>query len=634
MLKKISSRVYMALIFIFLYLPIAVLIFLSFNNSTSRVTWGGFTLEWYRRCFQSETIMTAFATTLQITLLAAVISTVIGTLAAMGISAMKKKNQTIYLGATNIPLLNADIVTGISMMLLFVKFMDLGFVTVLIAHITFNIPYVILNVLPKLKQANKYTYEAALDLGASPLYAFFKVTWPEISSGVFSGFLMAVTMSLDDFSITYFTKGAGVNTLSTMLYTQLKKGIKPELYALSTVLFFTVLLLLIAVNINSGSTPAVSTQQIDTNVDTHKTARSHKLILVRKTVSIAIIAALLIGTGSVFFISSNSSASSDRTLTVLNYGKYFDDDTLKQFEAETGITVKYEEYEDPEEMYTKYKSGAIDYDVICTSEYIIGKLINEGEVNEIDYDSIENYSNIDPSIIEMSSSYDPEHKYTLPYFYGTVGILYNKTMVDPEDLKSWNCLWDGKYAGNMIMINSVRDAMTPALATLGYSINDTNEDHLREALQLLINQKPDVTAYLVDETCDEMVAENAAMAICYSGEAASAMDLNENLDYTVPSEGSNIWIDSWFIPKTCQHSEEALEFLNYICRDDAAEANFEYVYYASPVISVVENMSDEDRENEAINPPTEVIERCEIYKTLNDDETELLNTLWQELKGN
>ena len=634
MLKKISSRVYMALIFIFLYLPIAVLIFLSFNNSTSRVTWGGFTLEWYRRCFQSETIVTAFATTLQITLLAAVISTVIGTLAAMGISTMKKKNQTIYLGATNIPLLNADIVTGISMMLLFVKFMDLGFVTVLIAHITFNIPYVILNVLPKLKQANKYTYEAALDLGASPLYAFFKVTWPEISSGVFSGFLMAVTMSLDDFSITYFTKGAGVNTLSTMLYTQLKKGIKPELYALSTVLFFTVLLLLIAVNINSGSTPAVSTQQIDTSVDTHKTARSHKLILVRKTVSIAIIAALLIGTGSVFFISSNSSASSDRTLTVLNYGKYFDDDTLKQFEAETGITVKYEEYEDPEEMYTKYKSGAIDYDVICTSEYIIGKLINEGEVNEIDYDSIENYSNIDPSIIEMSSSYDPEHKYTLPYFYGTVGILYNKTMVDPEDLKSWNCLWNGKYAGNMIMINSVRDAMTPALATLGYSINDTNEDHLREALQLLINQKPDVTAYLVDETCDEMVAENAAMAICYSGEAASAMDLNENLDYTVPSEGSNIWIDSWFIPKTCQHSEEALEFLNYICRDDAAEANFEYVYYASPVISVVENMSDEDRENEAINPPTEVIERCEIYKTLNDDETELLNTLWQELKGN
>ena len=209
MVKKIASRVYMGLIFLFLYLPIVVLIVLSFNNSKSKVKWGGFTLDWYIKCFQSERIMSAFSTTLQITLLAAVISTIIGTLAAMGISAMKKRNQTIYLGATNIPMLNADIVTGISMMLLFVKFMNLGFVTVLIAHITFNIPYVILNVLPKLKQTNKYTYEAALDLGASPLYAFFKVTWPEISPGVFSGFMMAVTMSLDDFSITYFTKGAG-----------------------------------------------------------------------------------------------------------------------------------------------------------------------------------------------------------------------------------------------------------------------------------------------------------------------------------------------------------------------------------------------------------------------------------------
>lgn len=179
------------------------------------------------------------------------VSTVIGTLAAIGISAMKKKNHTIMPGATNIPLLNADIVTGISMMLLFVKFMNLGFVTVLIAHITFDVPYVILNVLPKLNQTNRYTYEAALDLGATPMYAFYKVTWPEIKSGVFSGFLMAVTMSLDDFSITFFTKGAGVNTLSTMLYTELRKGVRPELYALSTILFLFAFLLLLVMNCRS-----------------------------------------------------------------------------------------------------------------------------------------------------------------------------------------------------------------------------------------------------------------------------------------------------------------------------------------------------------------------------------------------
>ena len=248
MVKKFLSKAYMALIFLFLYLPILVLIILSFNDSKTRVEWGGFTFKWYVECFTSETIMSAFATTLQITLISAVVSTIIGTLAALGISKMKRNARAIYLGATNIPLLNADIVTGISMMLLFVKFVDLGFVTVLIAHITFSIPYVILNVLPKLKAANHSTYEAALDLGATPLYAFYKVTWPEIRSGVFSGFLMAVTMSLDDFSITYFTKGAGVNTLSTMLYTELRKGIKPELYALSTILFFTVLILLLLVN--------------------------------------------------------------------------------------------------------------------------------------------------------------------------------------------------------------------------------------------------------------------------------------------------------------------------------------------------------------------------------------------------
>ena len=250
MVKKCASRIYMFIIFAFLYLPIIVLIALSFNNSKTKVVWGGFTLRWYTNCFQDEKIMSAFITTLQITFFSAIIATLIGTLAALGINAMRKRNQTIYLGATNIPLLNADIVTGISMMLLFVKFMDLGFVTVLIAHITFSIPYVILNVMPKLRQVNRNTYEAALDLGATPMYAFYKVTWPEICSGVFSGFMMAVTMSLDDFSITYFTKGAGVNTLSTMLYTELRKGIKPELYALSTILFFAVLLILLLGNVH------------------------------------------------------------------------------------------------------------------------------------------------------------------------------------------------------------------------------------------------------------------------------------------------------------------------------------------------------------------------------------------------
>lgn len=251
MVKKNLSRIYLAIIFLFLYLPIGVLIVLSFNNSLSRVKWGGFTTEWYRNLVSDPTIMNAFYTTILITVASSVIATIIGTMAAIGISAMRKRNRQIMLGATNIPLLNADIVTGISLMLLFVRFTELGTSTVLIAHITFDIPYVILNVLPKLSNTSSHTYEAARDLGATPLYAFFKIVWPDIKPGVFSGFLMAVTMSLDDFSITYFTKGAGVNTLSTMIYTQLRKGIIPEMYALSTILFFLALVLLLIMNYRS-----------------------------------------------------------------------------------------------------------------------------------------------------------------------------------------------------------------------------------------------------------------------------------------------------------------------------------------------------------------------------------------------
>lgn len=248
MIKKSAERIYLFAIFLFLYLPIAVLIVLSFNDSKAKVVWGGFTLRWYRELFSNSAIMEAFYTTIFISLASALLATLLGTLAALGIDAMRKRGKAIMLGATNIPLLNADIVTGISMMLLFVRFTRLGFTTVLIAHITFNIPYVILNVLPKLKQGSRTTYEAALDLGATPLYAFYKITWPQILPGVLSGFLMAMTMSLDDFSVTYFTKGAGINTLSTMIYTEMRKGIRPEMYALSTILFLIALILLLFIN--------------------------------------------------------------------------------------------------------------------------------------------------------------------------------------------------------------------------------------------------------------------------------------------------------------------------------------------------------------------------------------------------
>lgn len=249
MVKRFLQKFYIGIILMFLYAPIIILIILSFNKSKSRSKWGGFTLKWYQSLFQNEEIMNALTTTLLIAFLSALIATVIGVAASLAISNMKRIPKSILLGITNIPMLNADIVTGISLMLLFVVLnYSLGFSSVLMAHITFNIPYVILSVMPKLKQLNKSTYEAALDLGASRIYAFYKVVLPDIFPGVLSGFLLAFTMSLDDFVITHFTKGASINTLSTKIYTEVRKGIKPEMYALSTLLFLAVIILLVIIN--------------------------------------------------------------------------------------------------------------------------------------------------------------------------------------------------------------------------------------------------------------------------------------------------------------------------------------------------------------------------------------------------
>lgn len=248
-MKTFLKRFYLILIFILLYAPIVTLMVLSFNSSKSRSKWGGFTFKWYISLFQNQDIMNALYTTLIIAFLSALIATVIGTAAAIGMQALGKRFRTFMMGVTNIPMLNADIVTGISMMLLFIALrFSLGFTTILLAHISFNIPYVILSVLPKLKQTSKHTYEAALDLGASPIYAFFKVVFPDILPGVFSGFLLAFTMSLDDFIITHFTKGAGINTLSTLIYSEVRRGIRPSMYALSTVIFVVVLVVLLIAN--------------------------------------------------------------------------------------------------------------------------------------------------------------------------------------------------------------------------------------------------------------------------------------------------------------------------------------------------------------------------------------------------
>lgn len=338
-------------------------------------------------------------------------------------------------------------------------------------------------------------------------------------------------------------------------------------------------------------------------------------------------------TGIAALLSGCGSKKSENTLTILNYGKYIEPEVIEMFEEETGIKVDYEEYITPENMYTKYKAGAIDYDLICTSDYMVEKLIKEGQVLEMNYDNIPLSQNLDDTYFTFSQSFDPENKYSLPYFFGTVGILYNTELVDESKVDSWDILWDEDYSGQIIMPDSVRDAFMVSLKMLGYSINTTDETQLREAQSLLLEQKPLIYSYLVDEAQDEMIAENAAMAVVYSGEAGFAMEFNDKLAFSVPKEGSNMWIDSWFIPKTCTNQENAEKFLNFLCREDIAMMNFDYVYYATPNNEVVRQLDKELQENTTIFPPKETLDNCEVLKSLDDTTTALYSELWLELKA-
>lgn len=615
MVKKISQKFYIALMFIFLYAPIAVLIVLSFNKSKSRAKWGGFTLEWYKELFANQQIMNALYTTLVLALVSALIATIIGTAASIAINSMKRNPRTIMLGITNIPMLNADIVTGISLMLIFVAInYTLGFTSVLIAHITFNIPYIILSVMPKLKQTNKSTYEAALDLGASHMYAFRTVILPDIFPGIMSGFLLAFTMSLDDFIITHFTKGPGVNTLSTKIYTEVRKGIKPEMYALSTLLFISVLSLLLLIN----RTPSEK--------KTAKKATTPKLRFLKPAFALIVVIALVAGS-----IVGMKSTSGPNTLNVYNWGEYIDPEVITMFEQETGIKVIYDEFEMNEEMYSKIETGAVKYDVVCPSDYTIQRMIEADLLAEINYDNVPNIKYIGEDYLNSAESFDPDNKYAVPFTWGTVGILYNKTMVD-EPIDSWGAIFDEKYENNILMINSVRDAMGIALKYLGYSLNSTDKSEIEEATNLLKEQKPLVQSYVVDQVRDKMIGNNAAIGVIYSGEAIYTQRENPDLEYVVPKEGSNIWIDGWVIPKNSENKENAEKFINFLCRPDIALLNFEYITYSTPNTAAREMIEDDAIRNSTIAfPDSETISNQETFKYLGDDMTAYYDDKWREV---
>ena len=632
-MKKFIERFYVAIIFVFLYAPIVTLMVLSFNQSKTRSKWGGFTTEWYSALFENEAIMQALYNTLFIAIVSSVVATIIGTVTCIALYNMKSRTRNTLLAINNIPMLNADIVTGISLMLLFISFgVKFGMETILLAHITFNIPYVILNVMPKFRQLNPNTYEAALDLGASPTYAFFKVIMPEIMPGILSGFLMAFTMSLDDFIITHFTKGAGVDTLSTKIYTEVRKGIKPEMYALSTIIFVIVFVLLLIVNV----APAQKEKRLAKEREKAKTGEIKQSRFSRRTQKwlkrcATVFAVLVLVTGSIILY--QKSGTTTEQVIVYNWGEYIDPVVLEMFTEETGIEVIYDEYETNETMYPKVANGAAEYDIVCPSDYMIQKMIDNDLLAEINFDNVPNLKNIDQNYLIQSQEFDPENKYSVPYCVGTVGILYNKTMVD-EPINSWDVLWDERYKDNILMQDSVRDAFMVSLKRLGYSMNSMDAKELEEAKNDLIAQKPLTQAYVVDQVRDKMIGNEAAIGVIYSGEAIYTQQENPDLEYVIPKEGTNVWIDSWCILKDAPNKENAEAFINFLCRPDIALINFEYITYSTPNKEARALIEDESIRNSTIAfPDLSQYEHLETYRYLGEEADRIYNDLWKEVKS-
>jgi len=655
---RFGSRSLMALVFLFLYAPILLLIVFSFNKGNSNTVWTGFSLDWYRSLFQNRLIMRSVYTTLLVSLLATAIATVAGTFAAIGFYSLRRRSRTVLSTVNNIPMMNADIVTGVAMCLFFVAFfafwsgfagwfnrvqsiavlperLTLGFGTLLIAHVTFNIPYVILSVGPKLRQMDRNLVDAAQDLGCTWMQAFWKVILPEIKPGIASGALTAFTMSVDDFIISYFTAGSSSSTLAMTIYGMTKKRVTPEINAVSTLLFVTVLALLVIVNLRearaerSGEARRPVSRKLTRLLDTPRGR------MLRRGAAIALAASFLVAV-----VLLTGATNAQPVVNVCSWGEYIDEDLITQFEEETGIIVNYQTAESNEALYSLLKSGAGDYDVIVPSDYMISQLIEEDMLAELDYGQIPNYALISDRFKGLT--YDPQERYTVPYAWGTVGIIYNETMVD-EPVTSWSAMFDSQYAGNVLMFRNSRDAMATALSYLGYSLNTTSEAELREAFQLLKDAKNQgvYQSFVMDEIFQKLEGGNAAMGAYYAGDYLTMLENNEDLRFVVPEEGSNWFMDAMCVLKDAPHKDEAMAWINFIASTEANLANMDYIWYASPNQEALEQYPAyyEELYGEPLDPemydiiaaPQEVLDRCEAYLVLPLETRKLYNDLWTEL---
>lgn len=617
--KRVLGKVGMALLLVFFYAPILFMIIFSFNSSKSLTHFTGFSLCWYEAMLKNHGMMESLYVTIIIALLATIISTIIGTITAIGLSKSKKVLRAFVSQVNDFPIMNPEIVTAIGLMLLFITFqIEKGFVTLLLAHIAFCIPYVILSIMPKIKSLDPNLADAAMDLGATPWQALVKVIVPQIMPGIVSGALISFTMSFDDFVISYFVTGQGVKNLSIMVYT-MSKRINPSVNAISTLVVLLITITLIIVNV----LPMIR----------KKTSPSKQ----NKPWKWAVVGVVVVGLVASLFGLNKSAGSqpyAGQTLHVYNWGEYTGENIISGFEELTGAKVIMDNFDSNEQMYIKVANGDA-YDVLVPSDYMIQRMMQEKMLQKLEPETRKECLGELVDAIK-GLPYDPKNEYSIPYFWGTVGIVYDKTKVSEEDLEKdgWDIFLDQKFKGDIYLYDSERDSFMMALKALGYSMNTTSQDELNAAYNWLIQCVQTMDPEIVtDEIIDNMAQARKALGLIYSGDAAYVMSENENMGFYMPKSGTNLWSDAMVIPKNAKNPKLANEFIRYITSYDAAMDNSSYVGYTSPNKEVTEELGGKGGDYDGINAytPRAGYDKDEVFQY---DETtrKIIADLWSRVK--
>ena len=617
--KRVLGKVGMALLLVFFYAPILFMIIFSFNSSKSLTHFTGFSLRWYEAMLKNHSMMESLYITIIIALLATIISTIIGTITAIGLSKSKKVLRAFVSQVNDFPIMNPEIVTAIGLMLLFITFqIEKGFVTLLLAHIAFCIPYVILSIMPKIKSLDPNLADAAMDLGATPWQALVKVIVPQIMPGIVSGALIAFTMSFDDFVISYFVTGQGVKNLSIMVYT-MSKRINPSVNAISTLVVLLITITLTIVNI----LPIIR----------KKTSPSKQ----NKPWKWAVAGVVVVGLVASLFGLNKSAGSqpyAGQTLHVYNWGEYTGENIISGFEELTGAKVIMDNFDSNEQMYIKVANGDA-YDVLVPSDYMIQRMMQEKMLQKLEPETRKECLGELVDAIK-GLPYDPKNEYSIPYFWGTVGIVYDKRKVSEEDLEKdgWDIFLDQKFKGDIYLYDSERDSFMMALKALGYSMNTTSQDELNAAYNWLIQCVQTMDPEIVtDEIIDNMAQARKALGVIYSGDAAYVMSENENMGFYMPKSGTNLWSDAMVIPKNAKNPKLANEFIRYITSYDAAMDNSSYVGYTSPNKEVTEELGGKGGDYDGINAytPRAGYDKDEVFQY---DETtrKIIADLWSRVK--